>query len=93
VTPDLQAAQRPGNPNVPVISIHSPHGNWDIAISLYPGDFLPASDMAGHAMRQLVPLGQQEFTWYLTENGRRLSDDENVYANRDRTFNLVMEMP
>ena len=82
------------NPNVPFVTVHSPHGDWEVGISLYRGDRLPARELVAHALRQIpVPLSQHEFVWYLTEKGRRLPDDENVYADRDRTFNLVMEMP
>lgn len=81
-----------GHPDVPTFTVHSPHGEWETGISLYPGDYLPAREFVGHALRQLVPLSQHEFVWYLTENGRRIPDDENLYASRDRSFNLVMEL-
>jgi hypothetical protein len=92
--PLMSAASKPGrNPNTPVVTVHSPHGDWEVGISLYPGDYLPAKTMVGHALRQIpVPLSQHEFVWYLTEEGRRLPEDENIYADRDRSFNLVMEL-
>lgn len=73
-------------------TVHSPHGDWEVIVSMYAHDAMSAGDFTGHAVNQLVPQSQRGFVWYLTEDGRRLDSDEMLACDRPRTFNLMMEL-
>lgn len=74
-------------------TVHSPHGDWSVIVSMYAHDTMSAGDFAGHAKLQLIPVSQRRFVWYLTEDGRRIEPAEMLACDRPRTFNLCMEMP
>ncbi len=73
-------------------TVHSPHGDWSVVVSMYAHDAMSAGDFTGHAVRQLVPESQRRYVWYLTENGHRIPPTEMLACDRPRIFNLVMEM-
>ena len=73
------------------LSVDSPHGDWTVGTSV---NDLTALEFVEHALRHIpVPESQRDFDWYLTENGRRIPDDENIANGGDREFRLCMEMP
>jgi len=59
---------------------------------MYAADHLSAEQFVGHAKQQLIPKSQHRYHWYLTEDGRRIPDDEQLHPDRERRFNLVMEL-
>jgi hypothetical protein len=84
---------RPTAPYGRVFTVHSPHGDWEVIVSIYAHDKMSARDFTGHAVHVLAPEDQRRFVWYLTEAGRRIPPDEMLGCDRAREFNLVMEMP